>query len=309
MNMSQSSIMAGETSGSGFSGLSAAFVKVHPEEEFQSTSGSSDSVFKANNLVVNRIGFWDLNTIGVANTDTDYSGLVDRNVQNNYTILSINNGQGCGQFISGQVYMQNVRFVRCTECIGSFTPPPPPPCPVKPSNLVLSINAQGKIVLTWSDNSSNETGFIIERKTGTNGTWAALPGVSSNTTTYTDTTVAVSTTYCYRVRTSNCAEYTAEVCITTPLPCPNPPSNLVLGSKVAGKIVISWKDNSTSESCYQIERKTGTGAWVKIGQVAANCTAFTDSTVKPGVSYIYRIRTCECSDYSNTLRVTSVSSP
>ncbi len=185
----------------------------------------------------------------------------------------------------------------------------PSTCPTAPTDLVLTVNALGKVVLTWSDNSATETGFIIQRKTGANGTWAALPGVAVNTTTYTDTTVAICTTYCYRVRTSNCAEYTAEVCITTPQPCPNPPSNLVLGSKVAGKIVICWTDNSTSESCFQIERKTGTGAWIKIGQVAANCTTFTDSTVQPCVSYIYRIRTCECADYSNELTVTSAAAP
>lgn len=85
MNMSQSSIMAGEGLGGTVNGLAAVFVKVHPEEEFTSTSGSSDSVFTANNLVINKIGFWDLNTIGDANTDTSFGGNANRTRQNNYT--------------------------------------------------------------------------------------------------------------------------------------------------------------------------------------------------------------------------------
>jgi hypothetical protein len=126
MIMSNASIMAGESMGANFNGLAAVFVKVHPEEEFQSTSGSSDTVFNANNLVVNGIGFWDLNTVGDANTDTGgFGGQVNRATQNNYTILKVQNGQGCGQFISGQVYFQDVRFVRCTECvINTITPIP-----------------------------------------------------------------------------------------------------------------------------------------------------------------------------------------
>ncbi|MBB5173626.1 DUF7507 domain-containing protein [Texcoconibacillus texcoconensis] len=131
MNMSNSSIMVGD----GLEcpdGLSVMFVKAHPEEEFTSLSGSSDQVFDANNLVINGIGFWDLNTIGDAETDEDFgpptdpdvyinvdfptTDFVDRNQQDNYTEISISNAQGCGQFISPFVEMQNVRFIRCAPC-------------------------------------------------------------------------------------------------------------------------------------------------------------------------------------------------
>jgi hypothetical protein len=130
MNMSNSSIMVGE----GLvcpDDLSVLFVKAHPEEEFTSFSGSSDQVFNANNLVINGVGFWDLNTIGDAITDINYgpptdpavylttfptTSFVNRAQQTNYTQLFINNGQGCGQFISPFVNHQNVRFTRCALC-------------------------------------------------------------------------------------------------------------------------------------------------------------------------------------------------
>ncbi|MCK8826736.1 hypothetical protein MWH25_03125 [Natroniella acetigena] len=131
MNMSNSSIMVGE----GLEcpdDLSVIFVKAHPEEEFGgSPDGSSDQVFDANNLVINGVGFWDLNTIGDAETDDDFPAPVDegqyigediptvgtdRDEQDNYTEINFDNAQGCSQFISPFIDFDNVRFVRCALC-------------------------------------------------------------------------------------------------------------------------------------------------------------------------------------------------
>ena len=135
MNINNAAIMTGEGLKSPGK-LSVIFVKVYPEEEFTSVNGSSNQVFNANNIIINGVGFWDLNTIGDANTDTDYgpptdlgvylpgasslhtTNYVKRNLQNKYTEIKISNGQGCGQFISPCVMLENVRFIRgsiCTE--------------------------------------------------------------------------------------------------------------------------------------------------------------------------------------------------
>ncbi len=63
------------------------------------------------------------------------------------------------------------------------------------------------ITLSWADNANNETAYMVERKIGT-GAWADLAGataLASNTSTYTDSTVArgssaVKVYYYYRVR-------------------------------------------------------------------------------------------------------------
>lgn len=110
-----SSIMLGEgwRNAIGIDKLGALFVYVYPEEEFTSQSGSSDAVFQLSNVILNGVGLWDLNTIGDASSDTDYGGYVDRGRQTNYTMIDHQNAQGCGQFISGSVSMQNVRWVKC----------------------------------------------------------------------------------------------------------------------------------------------------------------------------------------------------
>ena len=79
--------------------------------------------------------------------------------------------------------------------------------------------AAAALTLTWNDNSSSETGFKIERKTGTTGTFAQIATTAANVALYVDATVVSGTTYCYRVRAYNSAgnsAYTNEACGTAP---------------------------------------------------------------------------------------------
>ena len=75
----------------------------------------------------------------------------------------------------------------------------------------------GQLQLAWSDNSNNEDGFRIERKTGTSGTFSQITSVGVNVTAYTDTNLIDGTTYCYRLAAFNSAgnsAYSAEGCGT-----------------------------------------------------------------------------------------------
>jgi uncharacterized protein (TIGR02145 family) len=56
--------------------------------------------------------------------------------------------------------------------------------------------------LTWTDISTNETGFKIERKTATEN-YSQLETVSANITSFTDTNVIYGTTYTYRLYSFN----------------------------------------------------------------------------------------------------------
>jgi hypothetical protein len=71
-----------------------------------------------------------------------------------------------------------------------------------PSNLGSVASGSTRIDLSWTDNSNNETGFLVERKVGS-GSFGELARVGAGTTTYADTTVSPSTTYTYRVAAFN----------------------------------------------------------------------------------------------------------
>src|SRR5262245_33748200 len=75
-----------------------------------------------------------------------------------------------------------------------------------------------QLTLSWSDNSTNEVGFRIERRTDTTGTYAEIATVGVNTASYTDVNLPNGTTYCYRVRAYNAggtSGYSNEQCATT----------------------------------------------------------------------------------------------
>lgn len=91
--------------------------------------------------------------------------------------------------------------------------------PAAPSGLSAAAAGSSSINLTWTDNSTNETGFKLERKTGSGGTYAEIAGsIAANATSYSNTGLTASTTYFYRIRSYNTAgnsSYSNEVSATT----------------------------------------------------------------------------------------------
>jgi len=83
--------------------------------------------------------------------------------------------------------------------------PTPGEPPSTPSSLQATAASATQINLSWIDNSNNETGFRIERKTGSNGTYAEIATVGADTTSYQSMGLSASTNYYYRVRAYNSA--------------------------------------------------------------------------------------------------------
>ncbi len=72
---------------------------------------------------------------------------------------------------------------------------------ISPSNLQANAVAATQINLTWQDNSSDETGFLVERCQGAGCTsFAQLATVGANVTSYANSGVTANTSYSYRVR-------------------------------------------------------------------------------------------------------------
>ena len=77
-----------------------------------------------------------------------------------------------------------------------------------PSSLIVKVISSSRIDLSWTDNSSDETGFSIERRTLSTD-YSLLATVSAGTTSYSDsnfapdTTIIALTNYSYRIRAFN----------------------------------------------------------------------------------------------------------
>jgi hypothetical protein len=83
-----------------------------------------------------------------------------------------------------------------------------PALPATPSNLIVvngpNKNKSRSVILVWSDNSSNETGFTIQRATNSLFTQGLTTvTVGANVTTLTQTGLTANTQYWYRIRAND----------------------------------------------------------------------------------------------------------
>lgn len=76
--------------------------------------------------------------------------------------------------------------------------------PAAPSDLTAAYLTTGPgIALKWVNNSTTATGFRIERKTGSTGTWTQIVSTTDTVASYTDLTISSGVVYYYRVRAYN----------------------------------------------------------------------------------------------------------
>ena len=89
----------------------------------------------------------------------------------------------------------------------SFDEGSPPEAPdAAPTNLVATATSTSEIDLTWDDNATNETGYEIERCTGSGcSSWALIATTGAGASSYGDTNLSSNTTYNYRTRAVNTA--------------------------------------------------------------------------------------------------------
>jgi hypothetical protein len=77
------------------------------------------------------------------------------------------------------------------------------PTPRAPTNLTATAVSSSQINLSWTDNSNNETGFVINRTQDPSKLWNYVTTVAANVKSYSDTGLHASTTYFYRVQAIN----------------------------------------------------------------------------------------------------------
>jgi hypothetical protein len=183
--------------------------------------------------------------------------------------------------------------------------------PIAPSGLRITSILSNKVILAWTDNSNNESGFKIQRKQGATGTYTQIATPGANVTTYTDNDTALldGTQYYYKVSAYNSAgdsPFSNEVNGVTLLA---DPTSLGARAVSSSQVGLTWTDNSASETGYLIERKeTSNGTYAQIGSVGTNVHTYSDTyRFRSGTRYYYRVRATNGtinSGYSNEPFVT-----
>ena len=176
-----------------------------------------------------------------------------------------------------------------------------------------------RVTLNWTDNSTQEVGFTVQRALDTNftnglTTLATLPvRAGTGTATYTDTTPARASTYYYRVwakgavvgdttmpgfptkSADSVSNTTAAISTFATATAPAAPSNMAATAQAGPQVRLTWRDNSNNESGFTVERcsfvspATTCTNFAQIATTLPNTATYTDATVTGGNSYRYRV--------------------
>lgn len=222
--------------------------------------------------------------------------------------------------VSGQSYTYQIIARNAAGTTGSNSisvgpmPNAPPSIPATPGYLEAQVFAY-RVELGWTDQSTNEQGFKIERRVGS-AAWsqvATVGAVSGGDVFWTDTTTQPKTTYSYRVRAYNSlgnSGYTNESGGTTPA---GKPGSFTLNHDAAvwdatlpgPKVRLTWTP-AADVGGYSLYRD---GSLYTAGIAG---TSFTNqSGLNAGQTYTYRIRASnsEGTTDSNTVTVTMPQAP
>jgi subtilase family serine protease len=128
-----------------------------------------------------------------------------------YSMLTVDPVDGCTFWATAE-YIAVTSEAGWQTRIGAFRLPGcgnAGPAPEAPTNLAATAVSNRRIALSWSDQSTNEDGFVVERCAGTaaacdaSAAFTRVGQTAAASATYTDTHLQASTTYSYRVRAFN----------------------------------------------------------------------------------------------------------
>ena len=184
--------------------------------------------------------------------------------------------------------------------------------PAAPTGLLVTPASSSALLLDWTNASTNEDGYRVERASSLNGTYSTLAVLGAGSSMTSDSGLSASTTYYYRVCSFNAAgssAYATAQGTTNVVPRPGAPSGLIAAAISKTGIMLSWVDNSTDETGFKVERApSGTGPWTSILTTTPNAVGFTDSGLSNATTYYYRVAATRSgidSDYSSVAIATT----
>ncbi|WP_298734807.1 fibronectin type III domain-containing protein [uncultured Chitinophaga sp.] len=190
--------------------------------------------------------------------------------------------------------------------------------PSAPSGISASVVSHTKLKVSWNNSVTNETGFEVYRSTSSGGTYTIVGRTAANVTSFTDTALNPNTTYYYRLKTINnngSSGFTSTASARTAvLPAIPPAPTLLVATAVSGnRIDLTWKDNSTTETGFEIYRSANDASnFVLIATTPPNAgaqAAYADSGLFANSLFYYRVRAKNDggnSSYTNTVNATTL---
>ena len=169
--------------------------------------------------------------------------------------------------------------------------------------LQASAINDGVIRLTWTDNSALESGFVLERTTGSLP-FVVIARLGKNVKTYDDITAQINQDYKYRIKAINKTTETDYSVAAVQIKFNAP----VLTTTFPGgnTVNLTWTDNSQFESGFIIEQSVDDGAYKQIGKVDSAINTYKVESLETSKRYVFKVKAYtdkNTSAYSNTKRI------
>jgi hypothetical protein len=260
-----------------------ASVKTLPKSpsnlELNSFTGSSITLTWLNNSNV-ETGFEIWRRQGI-NSEYDYSVQLPFN----YTTLSDTGLLGNKRYYYRiRAIMDSLKSIWSDEIITATNP--------IPNDLIAEVRSESFVWLGWSDYDEYETGFQLERFHEDNIDMEIT--LSRNTTSYTDAEITEGETYEYQIRVIFNEAISPPGGRITVFTLPYPPSNLNVhqDAEIDTVAFLTWNDNSSVETGYEIQRKKQFESDFKtVAILEGNTTEFKNTGLEPYKWYYYKVRT------------------
>ena len=182
---------------------------------------------------------------------------------------------------------------------GGDSDPTPATLPIAPSALVATATSSSSINLSWTDNSSDESNFVVQRSPTSGSGFTTIATLGADTTSYADSAgLSASTTYYYQVYATNgggdSGFSNGAFAATDDPPAPTPPTaptGLGATATSSSSISLTWTDNSSNESNFVVQRSTTSGSgFTTISTLGAGATSYADTTgLSASTTYYYQV--------------------
>ncbi|MGN1418722.1 MAG: hypothetical protein ACI4W6_05285, partial [Acutalibacteraceae bacterium] len=164
--------------------------------------------------------------------------------------------------------------------------------PTAPSVKAAS-NGYNKIKISWNK-QSGVTGYAVYRSTSKTGTYSKVATVKGASSVSFVDTVSSGKTYYYKVRAyktvSSTNYYGSYSSVVSAKAVPAKTSGVAVKSTESRKATVSWSAVSGA-SGYEIYRSTKSGGtYTKVKTVSSSTKKYTDSSLKGGSKYYYKVR-------------------